>query len=135
MYSKHNEKKSAVAERFIRTLKNKIYNKNMTSISKNVYIDQLDGKVKKYNNTYHSTVKMKLVDVNSSTYINYSKEINNKDPKFKIVDIIRISKHKNIFQKTIFPVGLKFYYAGLFFVFLEHNYSFIIKTYNICQVK
>ena len=135
MYSKHNEKKSAVAERFIRTLKNKIYNKNMTSISKNVYIDQLDGKVKKYNNTYHSTVKMKLVDVNSSTYINYSKEINNKDPKFKIVDIIRISKHKNIFQKTIFPVGLKFYYAGLFFVFFEHNYSFNIKTYNICQVK
>ena len=56
MYSMHNEGKSVVVERFIRTLKNKIY-KYMTSISKNVYIDKLDDIVDKYNNTYHSTIK------------------------------------------------------------------------------
>ena len=68
MYSIHNEGKSVIAERFIRTIKNKIY-KYMTSISKNVYIDKLDDIVNKYNNTYHSTIKMKPVDVKPSTYI------------------------------------------------------------------
>ena len=102
MYSTHNEGKSVVAERFIRTLKNKIY-KYMTSISKNVYIDKLDDIVNKYNNTYHSTIKMKPVDVKSSTYIDSSKEINDKDPKFKIGDIVRISKYKNIFAKGYDP--------------------------------
>ena len=62
MYSMHNERKSVVAERFIRTLKNKIY-KNMTLVSKNVHIDKLDDVVNKYNNTYHNTIKMKPVDV------------------------------------------------------------------------
>ena len=61
MFSTHNEGKSVVAERFIRTLKNKIYH-YMTSISKNVYIDKLNDIVNKYNNTYHSTIKMKPVD-------------------------------------------------------------------------
>ena len=65
IYSTHNERKSVIAERFIRTLKNKIY-KNMTSISKNVYIDKLDDIVNKYSNTYHNTIKMKLVDVKSN---------------------------------------------------------------------
>ena len=82
MYSKHNEEKSVVAERFIRTLKSKIY-KYMTSISKNVYIDKLDDIVNEYNNTYHTTIKMKSIDVKDNTYINTDKEINNKDPKFK----------------------------------------------------
>ena len=72
MYSTHNEGKSAVAERFIRTLKNKIY-KYMTSVSKNVDIDKLDDIVNKCNNTYHSTIKMKPVDVKSNTYIDSSK--------------------------------------------------------------
>ena len=79
-------------QRFFRTLKNKIY-KNITSISKNVHIHKLDNVVNKYNNTdcsYHSTVKMGPVDAKSNTYIKYSKEINDKDPKFKIGDIIRI---------------------------------------------
>ena len=58
MYPTHNEGKSVVAERFIRTLKNKIY-KNMTAISKNVYFDVLDDIVGEYNNTYHKTIKMK----------------------------------------------------------------------------
>ena len=62
MYSTHNEGKSVVAERFIRTLKSKIY-KHMTSISKNVYIDKLDDIVDEYNNTYHTTIKMKPIDV------------------------------------------------------------------------
>ena len=62
IYSTHNEGKSVVAERFIRTLKNKIY-KHMTSVYKNVYIDILADIVNKYNNTYHSTIKMKPVDV------------------------------------------------------------------------
>ena len=91
MYSTHNEGKSVVAERFIRTLKNKIY-KYMTSMSKNVYIDKLDDTVNKYHNTYHNTIKMKPVDVKSSTYIDSSKEINDEDVKFKVGDIVRISK-------------------------------------------
>ena len=71
----------------------------MDSISKNVYIDKLDDIVNEYNNTYHRTIKIKSTGVKSSTYIDSSKEINNKDPKFKIGDIVRISKHKNIFAK------------------------------------
>ena len=96
MYSIHNEGKSVVAERFIRTLKTKIY-KYMTSISKNVYIDKLDDIVNEYNNTYHRTIKMKPVDVKDNTYINLRKEVNDKDPKYIIGDHVRISKYKNIF--------------------------------------
>ena len=102
MYSTHNEGKSVVAERFIRTLKSKIY-KYMTSISKNVYIDKLDDIVDEYNNTYHTTITMKPIDVKDNTYINTSKEINNKDPKFKVGDYVRISKYKNIFAKGYMP--------------------------------
>ena len=102
MYSTHNEGKSVVAERFIRTLKNEIY-KYMTSISKNVHIDKLGDIVSKYNNTYHSTINGKPVDVKSNTYIDSSKEINDKDPKFKIGDIVRISKYKNFFPKDYIP--------------------------------
>ena len=97
MYSTHNEGKSVVAERFIRTLKNKIY-KYMASVSKTLYTDKLDDIVNKYNNTY-STVKMKAVDVKSNTYNNSSKEINDKDPKFKISDTVRISKYEDIFSE------------------------------------
>ena len=62
MYSTHNKGKSVVAARFIKTLKNKIY-KYLTSVSKNVYIDKLDGLINKYNSAYHSTIKMKTVDI------------------------------------------------------------------------
>ena len=102
MYSTHNEGKSVVAERFIRTLKSKIYN-YMTSVSKNVYIDKSDDIVDKYNNTYHTTIKMKPIDVKDNTYINADKEINNKDPKFKVGDRVRISEYKNIFAKGYMP--------------------------------
>ena len=106
IYSTHNEGKSVVAERFNRTLKNKIY-KYMNSISKNVYINKSDDIVNKYNNTYHSTIKMKSVDVKSTTYIDSSKEINNKDSKFEIGDIVRISKYKTFLQKTMLQIGLR----------------------------
>ena len=102
MYSTNNEGKSVIAERFIRTLKNKIY-KYMTSISKNVYIDKLDDTVKKYNNTYHTSIKKKPVDVKDNTYIDFKKDINDKDPKFKVGDHVRISKYKNIFAKGYMP--------------------------------
>ena len=102
MYSTKNEGKSIVAERFMRPLKNEIY-KYMTSISKNVYIDRLNDIVNKYNNTYHITIKLKPVDVKSSTYIDSSKEINDKNPKFKIGDTARISKYKNVFAKGYTP--------------------------------
>ena len=79
----------------------------MTSTLKNAYIDKLDNIVNKYDNSYNSTIKMKPVDVKWNTYINSSKEINDKDdPKFKFGDIVRISKHKNISQKPLFQIGL-----------------------------
>ena len=82
MYSTHNEGKSVVAERFIRTLKNKIY-KHMTAISKNVYFDVLNDIFDEYNNTYHRTIKMKPVDVKSDSFAEYNEESNEKDPKLK----------------------------------------------------
>ena len=102
MYSTHSEGKSVVAEKFIRTVKSKI-DKYMTSISKNVYIDKLDDIVDEYNNTYHTTIKMKPADVKDNTYINADKEINNKDPKLKVGDHVRMSKYKNIFAKGYMP--------------------------------
>ena len=102
MYSIHNEGNSIVTETFIRTLKSKIY-KYMTSVSKNVYIDKLDDIVNEYNNTYHRTIKMKPVDVKDNTYIDFKKEVNDKDPKFKVGDHVRISKYKSIFAKGYTP--------------------------------
>ena len=80
-------------------MKNKTY-KDITSVSKDVYIDNLNDIVNKYNNTYHSTTKIKPADVKTNTYIDSSKEITDKDPKFKIGDIVRISKYMNIFTKV-----------------------------------
>ena len=76
MYSINNEEKSVFAERFIRTLRTKIY-KYMTSVSKNVYIDKLVDMVNEYNNTYHRAIKMKPVDVKDNTYINLKKKSKN----------------------------------------------------------
>ena len=85
MYSTHNEGKSVVAERFVRTINNKIY-KHMTSISKNVYIDKLDDILNEYNNTKHRTIKMKRINVKDNTYIDFGKEVNDNDPKSKVGD-------------------------------------------------
>ena len=100
MYSTYNEGKSVVAERFIRTLKNKIF-KHMTAISKNVYFDVLDDIVNKYNNTVHRSIKMKPIDVTDGSYAEYNEDSNKKHPKFKVGDHARFSKHKNIFAKYI----------------------------------
>ena len=102
MYSTFNEGKSVVAERFIRTLKNKIF-KHMTAISKNVYFDVLDDIVNKYNKKVHKTIKMKPTDVTDDSFVEYNEESNRKDPKFKVGDHVRISKYKNIFAKGYAP--------------------------------
>ena len=98
MYSTYNERKSLVAERFMRALKNKIF-RHMTAISKNIYFDVLDDIVNKYNNTVHRTIKMKPIDVTDDSYAEYNEDFNKKDPKFKVGDHVRISKYKNIFAK------------------------------------
>ena len=94
IYSTYNEGKSVVAERFIRTLKNKLY-KHMTAAGKNVYYDVLDYVVSKYNNTKHSTIKN-----NKRVYID---EHNEKDSRFKLGDRVRISKFKNLFAEGYTP--------------------------------
>ena len=73
MYSTYNEGKSVVAERFIRTMKNKIF-KHMAAVSKNVYFDVLDDIVNKYNNTVHRTTKMKPIEVTSDSYAEYTED-------------------------------------------------------------
>ena len=102
MYPTNNKGKSVVAERFIRTLKSKIY-KYMTSISKNVYIDKLDDIVKDYNNTYHASIKMKPVYVKDNIYLDLKKKVNDKNRQFKVGDHVRIPKYKNIFTKGCMP--------------------------------
>ena len=95
MYSTFNEGKSVVAERFIRTLKNKLY-KHMTATGKNVCF--LDDVVNEYNNTKHSTIKMKPKDVKNNKRV-YIDEHNEKTARFNVGDRVRISKFKNIFAK------------------------------------
>ena len=102
MYSTHNEGKSVAAERFIRTIKNKIY-KHMTSVSKTVYIDKLEDIINEYNNTKHRTTKMKPIDVKDNIYIDFGKEVNDNNPEFKVGDHVRISKYKIIFAKRYTP--------------------------------
>ena len=98
MYSTYNKGKSVVAERFITTLKNKIF-KHMAAVSKKVYFDVLDDIVNKYNNAVHRTIKIKPIDVTSGSPAEYNEDSNEKDPKFKVGDHVRISKYKNIFTK------------------------------------
>ena len=98
MYSTYNEGKPVVAERFIRTLKNKIY-RHITAISKNVCLNVLDDIVDEYNNTYHKTIKMKPIDAGDDSFAEYNEKSNEKDPKFKVGDHVRISKFKNVFAK------------------------------------
>ena len=102
MYSTYNEGKSVVAERFIRTLKNKLY-KHMTATGKKVYYDVLDDVVNKYNNTKHSTIKMKPINVGDNNRRVYIDEHNEKDSRFKVGERVRISKFKNIFAKGYAP--------------------------------
>ena len=101
-YSTQNQGKYVVAERFIRTLRNKIY-KHMTTISKNMYFDVLNDIFNEYNNTYHKAIKIKPIDVKSNSFAEYNEESNEKDPKFKVNDHVRIAKYKNIFAKGYAP--------------------------------
>ena len=102
MHLTFNEGKSVAVERFMKTLKNKIY-EHMTTIGENVYFNDLDDIVKKYSNTVHSSIKMKPKDVADDSFVEYSEETNEKDPKFKVGDNVRISKYKNIFAKGYTP--------------------------------
>ena len=102
LYSTFNEGKSVVAERFIRTLKNKIF-KYMIANSKNVYFDVLDDIVDKYNNTVHKTIKIKPIDVTNDSFVEYNEESNEINPKYKVGDHVRISKYKNTFAKGYVP--------------------------------
>ena len=79
----------------------------MTSVSKNVYIDKLDGIVNEYNNKHHKTIKMKPVDVKDNAYFDFNKEVNDKDSKLKVGDHVGISKYKNILLKDTLQIGLK----------------------------
>ena len=75
----------------------------MTAVSKDVYYDVLNDIVKKYNNTWHRTIKMKPKDVDDNNFTEYVEESNEKDPKFKVGDCVRISKYKNVFSKGYIP--------------------------------
>ena len=102
MYSTFNEGKSVVAERFIRTLKNKLY-KHMRATGKSVYYDVLDDVVNEYNNTKQNTIKMKPKDVKDGNKRVYIDEHNEKSARFNVGDRVRISKFKIIFAKGYTP--------------------------------
>ena len=146
MYTTYNEGKSVVAERFIRTIKNKIL-KHMTAIHKNIYFDVLDDIVNKYNNTAHRTIKMKSIDDTSYSYAECNGDFNKKDPKIKVGDQVRISRYKNILAKGYAPnwseqvfvvSGIKITVRGLMLlvnwmgkklmeVFMKKNYKKLMK--------
>ena len=90
MYSTYNERKSAVAKRYVKTLKN-------------VYYNVLNDIVETYNNTFHSSIKMKPINVENDSFAEYNEESNEKDSKFKISDHVRVSKFKNIVPKGYAP--------------------------------
>ena len=104
MYSTNNKGESVIAERFIKTLKNKI-NKYIVSISENVYIDKLDDIVNKLNNIYDRTLKMMPINVKSSTYIDFDRENNKESPK--LVIMLEHQNIKNVFAKDYTQIGLK----------------------------
>ena len=122
MYSIHNEGKSVAAERFIGTLKNKIY-KYMTSISKNVYIDKLDDIVDEYNN--NRSIKMKPVDVKDDKYIDFEKDVN-KDPKFKVGDYVRISNIKIFLLKDTCQISRKKFLLVVKLKILYHGHMLLM---------
>ena len=124
MHSTYNEGKSVVADRFIRTLKNKLY-KYMTATGKNVYYDVLDDTVNEYNNTRHSTIKIKPKDVGYNNKRVYIDVHNEKDSRFKVGDRVRISKFKNILAKGYTPN-----WSNEIFIFDKTNDT-VPYTYNL----
>ena len=106
MYSTYNEGKSVVAERFIRTLKNRIF-KHMTAISKNVYFDVSDDIVNKYNNTGHRTIKLKPIDVTDDSYAECNEDIDKKVLKLKLVTTLEFQNTKTFLLKDTLQIGRK----------------------------
>lgn len=106
MYPTHNEVKSVVLEKFIRTLRNKIC-RHMAAVPKNVHINKPDEIVHKYNNTYHNTISMKPVDFNSGIYFKYDVDHNGKGPKFRVGNHVKMSKYKSFFANTAHQIGLR----------------------------
>ena len=102
MYLTQNKGKSVVAERFIKNLKNKIY-KHMTAVSKHVLYDVLDDYIDICNNTYHNSIKIKLVDIKSGSHAEQDVDSNANNPKFKIGKHVKTSKYKNVFAKGYVP--------------------------------
>ena len=102
----HNEGKSVAAERFIKTLKNKIC-KYITSVSKNDHIDKLEDIVNKYNNIYHSTIKMKLVDTKSTHILPLVKKLMMKIRNLKLVILLEYQNIEIFLQKVTLQIGLK----------------------------
>ena len=123
---------SVVAERFIRTLKNKIY-KHMTVTSKNVYFEMLDDIVDEHNNTYQKTIKMIPIDVGDNSFVEYNEESNEKDPKFKAGDHVRTSKFKNVFAK-----GYTFNWSEEIFVVKKIKntlpWTYVISDLNVEEI-
>ena len=105
MYSAHNEGKSVVAERFIRSLRNKIY-KYITSVSKNVSIDKLDYIINKYNNTYCSTISIKPVDINKTHMLTLVKKLMVKIRNLKLVIMLEDQNIRMFFQKVTLQIGM-----------------------------
>ena len=106
MYSTHNEEKSVVIERFIKTLKVKIY-KYTILVSNNLYIDKSNDMLNEYNNTYHRKIKMKRIDIKYNAYIDFGKEVNDKDPKFQVGDHVKFQNTKTLSLKDILQISLK----------------------------
>ena len=106
MYSTCNEGKSVVAERFIRTLKNKIF-KHMKPISKKKCFYVSDDIVDKYNNTVHRTIKMKPIDVTDDSYAEYNEDFFKKDSKFKLVTMFEFQNIKTFLLKDTLQIGQK----------------------------
>ena len=99
MYSTHNEEKSVVAERFIRTLKENLQMYDFNN--EECVFDKLADTANKYSNTYHRVIEMK--PLKSTTYIDFNKENNKEDPKLKVHDHLKMWKYKNIFAKGSCP--------------------------------
>ena len=106
MYSTYNEGKSFFAERFIRTLKNKIL-KHMRAISKNVYFDVLNDIANKYNNAVHKTIKMKPINVTDDSYTEYNEDLNKKILNLKLVTMLGFQNIKTFLLKDTLQIGQK----------------------------
>ena len=134
MYSSYNEGQSVVAERFIKIFKNKIY-KYKISILKNVYINKFDGIVNMYNNTYHSTTKMKSVDVKQAHILTRVKKLMIKILNLKLVILIEYKNIKTFLQKAIFQIGLKKFLLlqKLKILFCGHMLLVILKVKKLLE--